>query len=67
MSLEEVLRERALGALASKSLMTVGETIGEFFTPPTTVVDISTQPDTIDVITPADDAVEESMLHDSHA
>lgn len=50
-----------MGASASGPL----GTIGDFFTPPTTAVDASSQPDSTDKISPPDVAVANSVVCDT--
>lgn len=65
--MEESQRVRAVGALTSGPLVNVGENIREFFTPLTTMEDVSAQPNALDVIVPANNAATESATHDSRA
>ncbi|PHT36021.1 hypothetical protein CQW23_23721 [Capsicum baccatum] len=61
--LEEALRARAVGATTSE----LPETIKEFFTPATTFVEASVQPDaTVDTLL-ADDTAAQSVTHDTNA
>lgn len=53
---KKALRAKAVGSLASGPPLTVGETIGEFFTLPMYVVDTSAHLDYTDKTKTADDA-----------
>lgn len=66
-TLMKELGARFVGASASRPSLPAGETVGEFFPPPTTVVDASAQPNASDVIAPIDDIEIEFVVGDSRA